>query len=171
MLNTIIASNINHHYSGIHILQNSSTFFRSCKLLKNISMCSAWSLCKSGLLCCRSHLQTSVLGWANPLVFLSWQKRIVSSCLTLLDLAPRFLLWYSTKFDSILKIELFPGARPQNNEIVQLLKVVMMRNLNFFQAHGLPIRKKLIRLKPSTCMVIQEPNGNTWIMDLTHKGL
>ena len=38
------------------------------------------------------------------------------------------------------KIELFPGARPQNNEIVQLLKVVVMPNLNFFQAHGLPIR-------------------------------
>ena len=38
------------------------------------------------------------------------------------------------------KIELFPGARPSNNEIVQVLKVVMMRNLNFFQAHGLPIR-------------------------------
>ena len=38
------------------------------------------------------------------------------------------------------KNELFPGARPQNNEIVQLLKVVVMPNLNFFQAHGLPIR-------------------------------
>ena len=38
------------------------------------------------------------------------------------------------------KIELFPAARPQNNEIVQLLKVVVMPNLNFFQAHGLPIR-------------------------------
>ena len=38
------------------------------------------------------------------------------------------------------KIELFPGARPKNNEIVQLLKVVVMPNLNFFQAHGLPIR-------------------------------
>ena len=38
------------------------------------------------------------------------------------------------------QIELFPGARPQNNEIVQLLKVVVMPNLNFFQAHGLPIR-------------------------------
>ena len=30
------------------------------------------------------------------------------------------------------KIELFLGARPQNNEIVQLLKVVVMPNLNFF---------------------------------------
>ena len=29
------------------------------------------------------------------------------------------------------QIELFPGARPQNNEIVQLLKVVVMPNLNF----------------------------------------
>ena len=38
------------------------------------------------------------------------------------------------------KIELFLGARPQNNEIVQLLKVVVMPNLNFFQAHGLPIQ-------------------------------
>ena len=46
------------------------------------------------------------------------------------------------KFRTLLhtKIELFPGARPQNNEIVQLLKVVVMPNLNFFQAHGLPIR-------------------------------
>ena len=38
------------------------------------------------------------------------------------------------------KIELFLGARPQNNEIVQLLKVMVMPNLNFFQAHGLPIQ-------------------------------
>ena len=38
------------------------------------------------------------------------------------------------------KIELFLGTRPQNNEIVQLLKVVVMPNLNFFQAHGLPIQ-------------------------------
>ena len=38
------------------------------------------------------------------------------------------------------KIEFFLGARPQNNEIVQLLKVVVMPNLNFFQVHGLPIQ-------------------------------
>ena len=38
------------------------------------------------------------------------------------------------------QIELFLGARPQNNEIVQLLKVVVMPNLNFFHAHGLPIQ-------------------------------
>ena len=38
------------------------------------------------------------------------------------------------------KIELVLGAQPQNNEIVQLLKVVVMPNLNFFQAHGLPIQ-------------------------------
>ena len=34
----------------------------------------------------------------------------------------------------------FPAAWPQFNEIVQLLKVVVMPNLNLFQAHGLPIR-------------------------------
>ena len=45
------------------------------------------------------------------------------------------------------KIELFLGARPQNNEIVQLLKVVVMPNLNFFQAHGLRYNfYELIRL-------------------------
>ena len=51
-------------------------------------------------------------------------------------------VWSNTKFRKLLhtKIELFPGARPQNEEIVQLLKVVVMPNLNFFQAHGLPIR-------------------------------
>ena len=38
------------------------------------------------------------------------------------------------------KIQLFLGARPQSNEIIQLLKVVVMPNLNFFQAHGLPIQ-------------------------------
>ena len=50
--------------------------------------------------------------------------------------------WSTVSFKIQLntKIELFPGARPQNNEIVQLLKVVVMPNLNFFQAHGLPIR-------------------------------
>ena len=46
----------------------------------------------------------------------------------------------SFKNQTSTKIELFPGARPQNNEIVQLIKVVVMPNLNFFQAHGLPIR-------------------------------
>ena len=38
------------------------------------------------------------------------------------------------------KIRLFPGARPPNNEIIQLQKVVVMPKLNFFHAHGLPIR-------------------------------
>ena len=47
---------------------------------------------------------------------------------------------YFKKINAIKKIELFPGARPQNEEIVQLLKVVVMPKLNFFQAHGLPIR-------------------------------
>ena len=47
------------------------------------------------------------------------------------------------------QIELFPGARPQNNEIVQFLKVVVMPNLNFFQADGLPIRL-LILLRADT---------------------
>ena len=47
---------------------------------------------------------------------------------------------YFLKINAIKNIELFPAARPQNNEIVQLLKVVVMPNLNFFQAHGLPIR-------------------------------
>ena len=53
----------------------------------------------------------------------------------------RMIKYYiSFKNQRNTKIELFPGARPQNNEIVQLLKVVVMPNLNFFQAHGLPIR-------------------------------
>ena len=34
----------------------------------------------------------------------------------------------------------FPAARAQTNEIAQLLKAVVMPNLNLFQAHGLPIR-------------------------------
>ena len=39
-----------------------------------------------------------------------------------------------------------------------------MRNLNFSRRTASRYDfKKLIRLKPSTCMVIQEPNGNTWI--------
>ena len=44
------------------------------------------------------------------------------------------------KINAIKKNDFFPAARPQNNEIVQLLKVVVMPKLNFFQAHGLPIR-------------------------------
>ena len=39
-----------------------------------------------------------------------------------------------------------------------------MRNLDFSRRTASRYDfKKLIRLKPSTCMVIQEPNGNTWI--------
>ena len=50
------------------------------------------------------------------------------------------MIKYILKNQRNKKIELFPGARPQNEEIVQLLKVVVMPKLNFFQAHGLPIR-------------------------------
>ena len=38
------------------------------------------------------------------------------------------------------KIVLFPGAQLQNNKIIRLLRVVVVPNLNVFQAHGLPIR-------------------------------
>ena len=47
------------------------------------------------------------------------------------------------------KIELFLGVRFQNNETVQLLKVVVMPNLNFFQAHFY----KLIRLNASASSI------------------
>ena len=38
------------------------------------------------------------------------------------------------------KIDFFPSTRPQNNDIIQSLKLVVMPKLNFFHAHGLPIR-------------------------------
>ena len=38
------------------------------------------------------------------------------------------------------KTKLFPGARPQSNEIIQSLKVVLIPKSNFFHTHGLPIR-------------------------------
>jgi hypothetical protein len=45
-----------------------------------------------------------------------------------------------TPHNNMGKNDFFPAARPQNNQIIQLLKIVMMPKLNFFRAHGLPIR-------------------------------
>jgi hypothetical protein len=46
----------------------------------------------------------------------------------------------SSKDQRNTRIELFPGAQLQNNEMLHLLKVMVMPKLNFFQAHSLPIR-------------------------------